>query len=175
MKDMEKRGVCSHLINLENFRNYNKLLRVTSRILASAESKSLRSIGNDPKVNLILAAETLWVKSAQRPLMKDWERRFKRLGHSITNEGVLTVGSRISRWLRDNWNKECFILLPAKHLLTRLIVEMMHQRDHGGIEVTLARLQTKFWVPGARRMIKTIKDQCITCKKLLKRTETQAM
>ncbi|XP_045117670.1 uncharacterized protein LOC123508203 [Portunus trituberculatus] len=31
--------------------------------------------------------------------------------------------------------------------------------------MTLAKLQVKFWVPGARRVIKSVKEKCVICKK----------
>ena len=68
-----------------------------------------------------------------------------------------------------------FILLPARHTLTRLYIKHLHEIDHAGVEVTLAKLQSKFWVPGARKIIKSVKSQCVICRKLAKKIEEQSM
>ncbi|XP_043218664.1 uncharacterized protein LOC122379997 [Amphibalanus amphitrite] len=162
-------------IKISNFSSFDKLLRVTARVIRSAEDRSFKNIGQPLNAALLAKAEKLWIKHAQRQLLINWQNRFRRLGPSIDSEGILVVGNRISKWLRDNWNRHSFILLPVKHPLTDLIVQKLHNRDHGGVESTLARLQTKFWVPGARRVIKRIKRQCVTCRKLLKQTHSQIM
>ena len=165
----------SNIINLGHFSAYDKLLRITARLLQSAEKRSLSGIGMPLQAELITKAETLWIRHAQKQLFENWQDRFKRLGPSITNEGILVVGSRISKWLKDNWNQHHFILLPAKHKMTELLIQKLHRRDHGGIESTMARLQAKFWIPGARRVIKRVKAQCVTCKILNRQPQTQVM
>ena len=77
--------------------------------------------------------------------------------------------------MKDNWSQDSFILLPADHKFTKLYIEHVHRIDHAGVEVTLAKMQTKYWVPGARRVIRQVKNQCITCRKLEKKVETQIM
>ena len=146
------------VIKAGDFSSYDKLLRVTARILNAVAKGSLKGIGSPPNSEIVSLAESLWVKAVQKPLMINWQNRFKRLGPNLTNEGLLTVGSRIAKWLKDNWNRQCYILLPPDHPFTDLFIRKMHNRDHGGVETTLAPLQSKFWVPGARRLIKKIRQ-----------------
>ena len=56
--------------------------------------------------------------------------------------------------------------MPSNSKVVRLYIEHLHKIDHGGVESTLAKLQTKFWVPAARRLIKTVKRLCVICRKL---------
>ena len=137
-------------VKINNFSSFDKLMRVTARVLRSAENRSLRGIGQPLQPELISKAETLWIKHAQKQLLDNWQNWFRRLGPSLNSEGILIVGSRISKWLKDNWNQNCFILLPVKHPLTDLLVQKLHYRDHGGVESILSRVQTKYWIPGAR-------------------------
>ena len=88
----------------------------------------------------------------------DWKLRFKTLGPTLS-DGIIMVGQRIARWLKDNWNQERFILMPSAHAFTKLYMLHLHQIDHGGIDSTLARLQSRFWVPGARRILKLNKEK----------------
>ena len=146
------------IINVDRFSDYYKLLRVTCRVLAVFKYKSFRGICKEPTVNGIAEAELLWIKEMQRDI-GDWKVKFKRLGPTMENE-VIVVGQRISNWLRENWNRENFILIPANHPVTRLYISYLHNFDHAGVETTLAKLQRKFWVPRARKVIRMIKNKC---------------
>ena len=161
------------IINVDRFSDYYKLLRVTCRVLAVFKYKSFRGICKEPTVNGIAEAELLWIKEMQRDI-GDWKVKFKRLGPTMENE-VIVVGQRISNWLRENWNRENFILIPANHPVTRLYISYLHNFDHAGVETTLAKLQRKFWVPRARKVIRMIKNKCVTCRRLAKQLQDQRM
>ena len=108
-------------VKINNFSSFDKLMRVTARVPRSAENRSLRGIGQPLQPELISKAETLWIKHAQKQLLDNWQKRFRRLGPSLNSEGILIVGSRISKWLKDNWNQNCFILLPEQASFNRSI------------------------------------------------------
>ena len=164
------------VINVDKFNSYSKLLRVTARLVELRNEKKLSAIGKSPTAEHLLQAEAMWVKHIQRDLLQsDWQNRFKRLGPSISDDGVIVVGKRMARWLKDNWNQDAFVLLPAKHRFTQLFIQHVHASDHAGVDVTLAKVQRKFWVPGARKIIKQIKNDCVTCRKIDKRLQTQIM
>ena len=162
-------------IDIARFSSYDKLIRVTARVLSVKENRSLKNVGKCLTTELITEAQTIWIKHAQKIVTDNWQVRFRRLGPELDNEGIIIVGSRIARWLKQNWNQDHYILLPHNHRFTHLYIQKLHIRDHGGIETTLARLQTKFWVPGARRVIKGIKRQCIVCRKLDSKPQHQLM
>lgn len=65
--------------------------------------------------------------------------------------------------------------MPSAHAFTKLYISYLHQIDHGGIDSTLARLQSKFWVPGARRILKSIKKKCVMCRRFERNIEDQCM
>ena len=46
--------------------------------------------------------------------MDEWSNRFKRLAPALRDDGVITVGNRISKWLKNNFDRNYLILLPAK-------------------------------------------------------------
>lgn len=161
------------IIKVNRFSKYVTLLRVTCRIMSVFKHKTFKAMGKDPTAEEIGEAEIMWVKEMQRD-MNNWEERYKRLG-PMRDNGVILVGQRISKWLKENWNQENFMLLPASHPVTRLYIVRLHNKDHAGTETTLAKLQTKFWVPVARKTIKSVKDKCVVCRKLSKQTEEQCM
>ena len=165
----------SQVIDLKKFNSYPKLLNVSARILALKGSKSFKVVLNSPTVREIQEAEQIWVQHVQSSLGTDWRKQYKRLGPSLNDEGNVVVGERISNWLKDNWNQSEFILLPYNHVFTKLLIAHFHSEDHAGIDSTLAKLQSKFWVPKARKIIKSIKYKCVRCRFLEKKIVGQKM
>lgn len=111
----------------------------------------------------------------QKDISKDWPVRHSRLSPKMNEEGIKTVGHSINNWLKINWNRDEYILLPPSHPFTKLLILHFHNRDHSGVESTLAKLQGKFWVPGVRRLIKSVRSRCIMCKRIDRVCETQRM
>ncbi|XP_068225121.1 uncharacterized protein [Palaemon carinicauda] len=68
-----------------------------------------------------------------------------------------------------------FVLRPVRYSFTRLYVKHIHEIHHAGVEATLNKLQSKFWVPGARKILKSVKARCVICHKLAEKTEEQCM
>ena len=163
------------MIDISRYSSYNKLLRVTARVLNAVKLRSFKGVASVPHSDYLKAAEDVWVRWVQRTIGDDWERKYERLGAVMNEKGLICVGQRISEWLKDNWNMSVFILLPRGHSFTRLYVKHIHEIDHAGVEVTLAKLQSKFWVPGARKLIKSVKARCVICRKLDKKTGEQCM
>lgn len=157
------------------FSKYDKLINVTARVWRAASSRSILSLRQEPETKDIHDAEVYWIKLVQRGIGKDWQTRYRRLGPTMNNEGIVLVGSRISKWQKENWNRDEFILLLLGHPFTKLLITNLHYSDHTGVESTLAKLQDKYWVPGARRMIKNIKSGCVKCRRINKVCETQIM
>ena len=163
------------VVDITRFSKYDKLINVTARVLRAASSRSILNLRQEPETKDIHDEEKYWIKLVQKGICKDWQVRYRRLGPSMNNEGIILVGSRISKWLKENWNRDEFILLLPGHPFTKLLIASLHYADHAGVESTLAKLQDKYWVPGARKIIKTIKSGCVECRKINKVCETQIM
>ena len=155
----------SKLINVDRFSCYKKLLRVIARVIAAIKAKSFKAASSHPTPFFIEEAEKHLILEEQRTLQTDWEHSYKRLGPSMSKDGIIVVGERMSHWLKENWNQDSFILMPSNSKVVKLYIEHLHRIDHGGVENTLAKLQTKFWVPAARRLIKNVKRYCVVCRK----------
>lgn len=87
---------------------------------------------------------------------------------------VVVVGSRMAEWLKATWNRTEFVLLPPKYELARLYLLSIHNKDHCGIDATLANAR-KFWIPRVRRLIRAIRKRCVTCRKKQKIIQRQTM
>lgn len=128
-----------------------------------------------PNTEDIQRAELFFVKNAQASLPHDWEKRYKRLGSRLREDGLITVGSRMAKWLKDNWNCNEFILLPPKHPFSELYLSHTHKEDHSGVEPSLARAQVKYWILGARKTMKSIRKHCVVCRRIDKMCTSQCM
>lgn len=163
-----------NLFNIDRFQSYRKLIRVTARIIGGFRERSFKGINSSPSMDLLKVAETLWIKCVQIPLQDNWRTRFKRLG-PFCKDGILYVGARIASWMKNNYNKEAFVLIPTKHKLAQLCIQDAHDQDHGGVESTLCKLQAKFWILQARKLIRSTKSRCVICRKLDRKLIEQCM
>lgn len=164
-----------NFINLDRFSSYMKLLKVTSRVMAAIKAKSFRAVARNVSSQDLQEAEKLWVKEVQREYSRDWPKRFERLGPAIDKDGIITVGNRMRSWLRQNWNNYTYMLLSPRHKFTYLYVSHLHQIDHSGVDTLIAKVQRKFWVPGIRRIAKSVKHRCVTCRRMSPKSEGQKM
>ena len=165
----------SNVIDISRFGSYAKLIRVAARLWNVVKGRSFKSIFRIPISSELKDAEKYWVIQAQSTLQPDWEKRFVKLGPFKDQNGIIYVGSRVMHWMKDNWNCEAFILLPKDHKFTQLCVIDMHNKDHAGIEASICKLQTRFWIPQVRKLMKSIKANCITCRRLEKKLVGQRM
>ena len=162
-------------VKVGNVNDYNKLMKVTSLILSIAKARSFKGMAGAITLSALKRAEVEWIRYAQLQLRSGWKVRFRRLGPYINNEGLIVVGSRMANWLRNTWNSCEFILLPGDCEIATLYVKLVHERDHAGVDVTVAKVRGKFWIPRLRKIVKRIKNQCITCRKRDKQLIGQQM
>jgi hypothetical protein len=47
--------------------------------------------------------------------------------------------------------------------------------NHAGVEYVLAKIRSKYWIPGARRFLKLVAWQCVVCRKKKKAIHSQIM
>ncbi|XP_068224543.1 uncharacterized protein [Palaemon carinicauda] len=163
------------IIDASKFNNYNMLIAVTARIFNIVKVKSFKGVLKKLEPISLKEAERFWIMQAQKSLPENWKKCFQRLGPFQAEDGTIMVGQRMERWLKHNWNQDSFILLPGKHPFTVLYISYLHRLDHAGVDVTLCKLQSKFWVPSARKIIRSIKRGCILCRKLDAKVEGQRM
>ena len=65
------------------------------------------------------------------------------------------------------------ILLDSKHLIVRRIVEYEHKKQHAGVQILMSQLREKYWIIAARRIVHSVIDKCIRCKRhAVKRLES---
>lgn len=67
------------------------------------------------------------------------------------------------------------VILPHDSKVSQMIVQEMHNDVHLGTEWVLSRLRRKYWITKARKLIKSVKNKCVTCKKLYAAPMSQKM
>ena len=68
-----------------------------------------------------------------------------------------------------SYNKSETILLPQDQKFSRLYAEYSHRKGHYGVSSTVSKIRSKFWINNLHRMVKSIRYNCVICKKLDKR------
>ena len=134
-------------IDYERFSCINRLLRTTAWT-ESLQRKYKKSTKHEipqraelSPADIVHAEETL-IKHVQEDLQLDVNRgKYKELLPTVEN-GIIVVGGRAERWISSTWNREKFILLPAKHRFSFLVAEKAHiDSGHLGVEATIAKFE----------------------------------
>ena len=121
-------------------------------------------------------AGRFWILEAQTSIQNDLKNgKFKRLSPKHRRDGVIVVGARAERWLEMSYNHHEVPLLPYKHDLSRLYSKHIHEEGHHGVSTTVSKIRSRFWTIGLHKLVKSIRYNRTTCKKLDKKTATQVM
>lgn len=93
----------------------------------------------------------------------------------LDSDGVLRVGGRLHNSQLPN-NTKNPIVMPYKSHLTTLIVADAHERTlHGGPQLMLNYIRSKYWIVNAKRAIKAFVHKCVVCIRYSSRTTHQLM
>lgn len=165
---------------IERFSSYPRLLRTFARIkrLFYNARKS-----NSPHVGPIQLCEIedaliIFIKAVQlhyffkgnfdnqEPTMK----RFLKLNPFLDNAGVLRAGGRLYH-AQLPFNHKHPVLLPPDCHLSTLIVDHFHRIHlHPGPSLLQAIIQTEFWIPSLRRLVRKRIFMCVKCYKFRAKT-----
>jgi hypothetical protein len=149
------------IINIDRFSTYDMLVRVTARVLSvvGGESKnSLKNISLNPSHKELNAAEMAWIRESQSTLETDVKpETMKKLG-VIEKDEVKIIGSRLEGWMEDTYNDKNPVLLSAKSKFAQLYAVKIHNEGHLGVSAVVSKIRSRFWIIGARQMVKSIKS-----------------
>ena len=117
----------------------------------------------------------MWILDAQLTIRSSVKSRtLERLGAKEIN-GVMVVGARIESWEEHTYNRKNPILLKSDCYLAKLYAQHIHDTCHLGISSVAVKVQSKFWVIGLRRLLKSIQFKCVVCRKLRSEVQQQIM
>ena len=69
------------------------------------------------------------------------------------------------------------IILPKNHHVSKLVLRQAHefQSGHSGKEYVLSLIRQKFWIVGARPLVKRVLSECVVCRTLRGKPGVQQM
>ena len=150
---------------------------MTARVLAMFRTDYKPSFRNAARVLEpvdVTKAERFWILQAQETMLSDMKRgRFRRLCPRVREDGIIVVGGRAEKWLEMSYNQREVPLLPFRHESSRLYAKQIHEEGLQGVSATTSKVRSRFWVIGLPKIVKSIRYNCVTCKKLDKKTTTQ--
>ncbi|XP_045493460.1 uncharacterized protein LOC123692730 [Colias croceus] len=93
----------------------------------------------------------------------------------VDEDGILRVGGRLQQAILSDERKHP-IILPRKSQFTTLIIADAHERTfHGGPQLMQNYLQSKYWIIGAKDLIRLCVRKCVRCVRYTARIRHQLM
>ena len=132
---------------------------------------SLKKLFESPNAAQLENAEVFWIKDTQKyiePIIIDaisGKGKLRKLTPRLNEQGIYVVGGRAHRWVQISYNKQEIPILSSKQKFTRLFSEYIHKGGHLGTESDIAKIRAHYWIIGLRRLCKTIRYDCIDCRK----------
>lgn len=174
---IEKKSI-ENVVDISRYSKYLRLIYVTARIISVFKHTPKPSLKNMFKfpADTINDAEMLWVTEAQKLLREGLTKgRYKKLNPQMRDDGIVIVKGRLEAWFNDNYNTTGLILLPHNHILSRLYAEYIHNAAHLGKASTVCKIRDRFWILKLPSLVASIRNKCVTCKKLNAKLQEQIM
>ncbi|XP_065681480.1 uncharacterized protein LOC136095154 [Hydra vulgaris] len=114
-----------------------------------------------------------WIRDEQRVLQND--KSFDKLKNSLKlfdgEDKLIRLRGRFENTNLNFAKKHPLIIRGKESWFTILLIRNCHEQVlHHGIESTLNKVRSQFWIIKGRSTIKSIIRQCVTCKKFQGRT-----
>ena len=170
---------------LERISSFDRLKRVTARILCLARHKRNKSDQRSKHLPLeareLADAEKFWVLSAQQECFYDEmaslrdgkepsSRQLLSLHPFLDEKGLLRVGGTCRLSQSEP------MVLPGKHRVTRMIIRQAHEDLlHAGPTRVAAFLSSRFCILGARRAIRSVTRSCVVCRRVAGKPTSQLL
>jgi len=121
-------------------------------------------------------AECEIVKHCQRSIPSDKKttKILQSLNATTDNDGILRARGRIANAPIPE-HARCPIILPRSRVAELIILEKHCRNGHTGREFTLSLVMERYWVFGARRIIKSVLNNCVLCSKIRQAPMQQQM
>lgn len=146
------------------------LLRYKQYLRAKTSGQSLRSLNKTLSVSDLKKAEVAILKYVQKgsftkETLSKKTSPLRKLNVILSDDGLMLVGGRLTNAPLEYGVKHP-VVLPRNHHVTSLIVRHIHMESgHVGREHVLALLREKYWIIGARQVIRKVQRLCVICKR----------
>ncbi|XP_070074700.1 uncharacterized protein [Drosophila takahashii] len=180
-----------HLLDelIERVSSWIKLVHIVGyvmRFIQRTRNPSREKVSGALSFDEIKAARILCIKHAQGCFKDDYQlllgkkplknrSQLVKLAPIIDENDLLRVGERLhhSQLSRDAKHP---VLLPKTHRISKLILEHEHRvNHHPGVSSLFVIVRQKFWIFGARNLIRKITHDCLACFRQRSHTSQQQM
>ncbi|XP_059052926.1 uncharacterized protein LOC131847378 [Achroia grisella] len=174
-RELKKSTICSTNICSEEivtnkwfsyFSKYNKNIRMMAWIL-----RFLYNTRNETKLKGDLSyieyeeSERRIFKLIQVESKEFIKSKIKGISHFYDKNNLIRTKTKLL--LTDFPESTKYpVILPARNILIYRLVEQRHALlQHAGLNTVLADLRSKYWIIGARQLVKAIISRCCVCKR----------
>lgn len=148
--------------------------------------KSLKESVNTKE---LIQAQNVILLSVQKEIYKDTFKEIeegkqisskndalKKLYPVVDKDGLLRVGGRLSSADVSDNEKHPLIIPSTNHVATLLVRNFHECSAHQGRHITEGAVRgAGFWIVGGKRLVSSIIHNCVTCRKLRGKMQTQKM
>lgn len=181
-EELTENTITEKFDQFENLKELTKVIAYCKRFLNSKKSDNKENNLTTEELNKALLT---CIKLAQKEDYSDEINRIKEnkeinkhsniktLNPYLDMDGILRVGGRL-RHANINEEQKYPIILGNKNKLVKMIVADAHTTTlHGGVQLMLSYLRTKYWIIRAKGLVKTCIHKCLVCAKLNAKTKVQ--
>jgi len=166
--DARKSQNLSNCIDFGKYSDVRKLVWVVALLIGIAQAKSFKGVCCKVTPDLLRQAESKILHEVQRDMSHDLTQKggkYTPLKPSLRTDGLWVVGSRLQQYNPMCPESDAQVLLPSKHVVTRLLMKNAHETGgHRGRDATLARFRQKYWTPYGSKIAGSVKASCQLCK-----------
>ena len=171
-----------NVLKISNYSSLLKLLRVTAyllRFVNNVRNLATHTVGalSTQETNNALS---MWIYDNQQTCFHQEYKQLKsksakrsslvrQLQLFLDAKGYIRCGGRIHSAPLSELTKFPF-LLPSKHPLTKLIINMIHINQlHGGVNSVITAARQRYWIPSIRWVVRSLLKKCVIRKRVLGR------
>ena len=147
------------ILDLSRFNCWSKLCRVVAQVLKFRYLYLKQKVPD--KVDLMKEAKRSLLLSMM-PATREMLKTTKLSGFLIHEKDGLILAT--TRNKNENLNPDDLVILSPKHPITKMILQTIHNINHRGVQYCVARSRIFYWIPQASKLMKSIKNNCYTCK-----------
>lgn len=175
------------IINIESFESLTELKNVITYCRRFLHSKKWPHVDKALTVEELDKSLKIFLRRAQTEDFMEEIKRLKErkavkqksflksLNPYLDEENLLRVGGRLRHANLSAENKNP-IILSKNNPLTLLIVADAHRNTlHGGLQLMLSYLRTRYWIIKAKSAVKNHIHKCIVCAKIRAKSINQIM
>lgn len=179
-------GLGSH--RFRRFSSWKTLTCGIAKIIQKIRSCVTSPAGDKSKADELTQARAVVVQTVQQEPFKEEIKSLskgeivskhsplRKLDPILDSDGVLRNGGRMSA-AAIPWEEKHPIIIPKNSHIATLLVQPYHERvAHQGRHITEGAIRTAgLWILGGKRLVSSILQKCVICRRLRGSVETQKM